>query len=775
MTHHLRADEVVVNGRFVVSFVADDQQQHWIAAALEQNVYNDLAGYGRIVPVNKFGNESALCKRSDIECLLAAYREQSVDALMLGKVTRSRIEFEVYDVQKSALVKTGAISISRGATLLQLRMGAFNAFKPFLAKGGILERRQFNTGNVDSHTFQVGASESGSESDSAESDNQKRRHLLIILAVLTCLPYFFSFFGKARKNPERMKICLQWFFPFMLLGLSILAALFVMADLGISSLDDIVLKYLGEYSWSLVALGGFFWGYFLIINIRLIHPHFQGLERVDQQTVLPLLESYLLTFVIKLVFLLAIYSATFYGVRYVADIFAVQYSFVSLILMPLAGVFTLYWVGLWLELMAMGLDGRLSRRHDEYVNIWDAKIRKYFVSYAKRNGATLNEKLLEKIIFLVGDNHGVVSYGGLFGRPRIVVDYDLIRYALGDNNPAVQEYNRPRTRLSKISLFLPHLFPALNGKKRKVGKKKTIKALAHLESSLHYDLNHHASTLKIGQDKIMKGIIMPRLEGKEDLPSLMSDNLEDMSILEDLMQEDTVKSDPFDEDAEIDDSSSHDKDFLFGMLLHKFGELFRYDHLFATCYMAFFRKRLAKDIPYHFPLAEYFSRVADTFVVMNQGLNHLLQYLYFRATYQTSQLTTKGNPDQLLESQNKILADVTRILAQNDSVDLSGEKENREEQVQKASKTASGFLKFDRLDRIIWLSNFCKDPIERHQSFRVRKPLVWLLSLSLVILFSTLFLRSYHYHPIYLEKIAAEKQEILDMIKAAEEQERKKT
>ena len=64
-----------------------------------------------------------------------------------------------------------------------------------------------------------------------------------------------------------------------------------------------------------------------------------------------------------------------------------------------------------LEVFAMSIDVKLSGRKLDFENVWNVKIRKYFVSYLKRNGVTLNKSLVEDIVFLPGENKGVVCYG----------------------------------------------------------------------------------------------------------------------------------------------------------------------------------------------------------------------------------------------------------------------------------------------------------------------------------------------------------------------------
>jgi hypothetical protein len=102
-------DDEIDTGNFVVSLTGEDGQRPWIVKALEQNIYNDLSGYARVVAVQKAHNENEACPRQKIRCILDLYESRNVDALMLGRVDKSRIEFEVYDVEKKFLVNSGSI------------------------------------------------------------------------------------------------------------------------------------------------------------------------------------------------------------------------------------------------------------------------------------------------------------------------------------------------------------------------------------------------------------------------------------------------------------------------------------------------------------------------------------------------------------------------------------------------------------------------------------------------------------------------------------------
>ena len=204
------AEENIATGKFVVSLSAEDDQKAWVVNALEQNVYNDLSGYGRVVPFKKVEDEDELCPGRDIDCILDIYHSLGVDALMLGVVDDSDIDYEIYDIQNKYLVKTGSIEIGSGSSLLKLRMGAFKAFKSFIEKGGILEDRQYSA------AAEGEADEAVDEVVQITSNRELKIQVLMYLAGFTLFPYLLSFFGKPLRHPERSRIVLRWFTLFKL-------------------------------------------------------------------------------------------------------------------------------------------------------------------------------------------------------------------------------------------------------------------------------------------------------------------------------------------------------------------------------------------------------------------------------------------------------------------------------------------------------------------------------------------------------------------------------
>jgi len=751
----LFAEDKIVTGKFVVSLTAKDNQRAWVVNALEQNIYNDLSGYEKVVPVKKDLANEQKCEKRRANCIIEIYKNLDVDALMLGTVDDSDIDYEIYDVQNSFLVKTGSIDIGRGSSLLKLRMGAFSAFKPFLEKGGILDKRKYTAladSKVDQETPQM---------VQLSADTRLRKAFLIFLVLFTAFPYLLSLFGKPRKHPERVKIILRWFYPFLIVCLSVIAYQWILLNRGAGNIPNIIFNLFDGYHWVLTGLGGMLWGYFIIINFKIIFPHLQGIERIRPNNLIPLLQACLVTIAIKTLIIAAVFAGVFSVVFYAGQLFSVNQEVMVLLLFPLSGLYFSYWVALMLDVFSMSIDINLSDGDLDIESIWNLKTRDYFIGYLKRNGVTLNKRLIDKTVFLAADNEGAMCYGGGFNRSRITIDRGLMKFALGDIddfNPVdtamfTRKETEPVKRQNSVFQLFANLSPEAETKgvfKSRHDKNK-IKNIERAQKHYQRDLGLPVSIRKNPPEDIVQGIVYPHLDGTENFPSLMSNNADDMRILEALLLDGSLRAHPYDEDAEIDDSSEQDKDFLFGTLLHKFGALIRREEIFSTLYLYFFYKPEEKRKPYNFLFSRYFAIVADTFVVLNFGLNHLIQHLYYQVTDDSSFLTTKGIVSGMLKSQDEILTRAKRLIDERETTSIQT----------------------DELDRLIWLSRFSQDPIEHqmHTSILAERFVKWSVSLGVMYFVVMAVVNSYNYHPEYLAIIEQEKQKIAEAIEAEKERE----
>jgi len=756
MAGQLIAEEKIISGKFVVSLAAEGEQKAWKVAAIEQNIYNDLSGYERVIPFFKVAEKEKACKNRNVDCILQLYKSLNVDAIMIGDVDDSDINYKIYDIQNKFLISSGSIDIGNGSSLLKLRMGAFNAFKPFIEKGGILEKRSIAPDNEESHS---------QKDDLIVKENAvktTRIRTLIGLAIFVAFPYFYSWFGKPRKNKERSRIVLRWFYPYLLFSLSFIWALYYQETHEINPIISDIISQLGEHKWIITGLGGAAWGLFLIINYKIVMPHLNGIERVKPSNLIPLLKSCTLTLLIKSLMYIFLYMLYFIAVFHLARVFSINQETTVLLVFPLSGLFIFYWIGLLLDVFSLSIDVKLAGENLSYDNVWNTTIRKYFVAYLKRNGVSLRKRFVNNIVFLSGTNQGVVCYGGGHSKPRVTINKDLVKYALGD----IDEFNpqetgifarkifQPIIRQNSVFQILPDMTGPGSGKKVFSSKQdsKRRSALDTIRGMLKSELPQENKQYSSKIENILQGIVLPKLEGVDDFPSLMSDNFDEMQIVEQLLQENSIGYDPYDEEAEIDDASEKDKDFLFGALLHKAGTLLRHEDIFSTIHLYFRREKGEKKKTYNFPYSKYFATVADTFVVLNFGLNHLLQHLYYQATGNQSPLTTKGNPTGMLKSQDEILTDT---------------KSRVDERLAKSMQT-------DELERIVWLSHFCQEPLEDNPNFKTRTTLIFRTGLAILLLYyaSLSIFNAYSYHPLYIETIEKEKQDI-EAIRIEHEKERK--
>jgi hypothetical protein len=761
MGEGLLAEEKIVTGKFVVSLTAEGDQKVWVVNALEQNIYNDLSGYEKVVSVAKDLAKEKKCKNRSVDCIVKIYKKFKVDALMLGNVNDSELDYEIYDIQNNFLVKTGSIDIGSGSSLLKLRMGAFNAFKPFLEKGGILDKRKYS---------ELADDEIIKPTDQTRQSNSNvtlQKSLLILLAIFTTIPYLLSLIGKPRKHPARLKIVLRWFYPFLIVSLSLIAYQFILVNRDSGTILNNLFGYFEGYHWVLTGLGGILWGYFLMINLKIVVPHLQGIERISPYNLLPLLKASLVTIVIKTSAIAVVYSGVLIAVYYAGKLFLVNPEVIVLLLLPLTGIYFSYWLALMLDVFSMSIDVKLCGEKLDLKSVWNLKTRNYFIGYLKRNGVTLNRRLVENTLFLAGDNKGVVCYGGGFYSPRITIDRELIKFALGD----IDEFNpldtfvftikviEPVRRQSSVFQFIPTWSDeGISTSQPKSGfnsryNNKRARIIENAQQFFQRDLNLPISRRRSELENVLQGVVYPHLAGEDNFPSLMSENADDMRVVEKLLLQNSLRASPFDEDAEIDDSSEQDKDFLFGTLLHKFGGLIRHEEIFSTIHLYFFYKTQEQRQPYNFLFSKFFAVVADTFVVLNFGLNHLIQHLYYQATGDESFLTTKGITSGMLKSQDKILTRTKELIDE------------------RKTKT----MQSDELDRIVWLSRFSQDPIEqRNRSNTIAERVVkWSISFGAMYLLAMVVLNAYQYHATYLKIIENEKQQIAEAVKAEKERERK--
>ncbi len=767
-------EEELASGNFVVSLLGEGGQRPWIVKALEQNIYNDLAGYSRVVAIEKSPTETTACPARDVACLLDHYNALNIDALMLGSVDRSDLEYQVYDVRNAYLVNSGSINIGASSSMLTLRLGAFQAFKIFIEKGGILDDR-YEALPADEPSEEV---ESGQEQVGADTEPvvvtpepttapartyppQLREWILQGLVVAAFLPLLLSLFGRPILHPDR-SILLRKLYPFLIVSLTLIGYQYYLEMNGSGDMVTQFLELFAGTYWILAAIGGAIWGSFLIVNLQLVIPHLTGMERIEQKNLVPLLRACLLTMLIKAAFFSSFYAAVFLAVLEMGTIYGFGRDAAILLVFPVFGLFLFYWVALMLDVFAMSNDIKLAGRRLHLDNEWNEKVRHYFIAYLKRNGVTLDRKLVNSIRFLPGEHHGVVSYKGGFGKPRIAVEKKLLAFALGDidesePDESLNQFYEKRDepdplQRSVISLLGSQLQRAKDAKRR-VFKTRSVKRLTRILQRLQplyaRELGANASNRGRATRDLALGTVLPALGRKDDTAPLMSNSARDVAVFREFLGEYTSRHAPLGQEAEVDDANEYDLDFLFGALLHKVGSILRHDTIFSTVKLYFSRKKKIQETGYRTILSKPFAIVADTFVVLNFAGNHLLQHLYYKLTEDGDHLTSKGLPGHMLANQAAILQIIKEVI----------ERQKRP------------FFLTNETDRMTWLSQFTPEPLERDPvtAQRVAQFTQATFAAAIAGLAVWFAIDSYLYHPKYVEMIELEEQEIAEAIEKAQE------
>ena len=763
-------DAQIATGTFAVSLVADDGQRPWVVKALEQNIYNDLSGYARFAAIEKASNEAELCPRRRVGCLLDLYALRDIDALMIGRVDESRIDFEVYDVRNRYLVNTGSMKIGSNASLLNLRLGAFKAFKVFIEKGGILDDQAGTAGVAsDDGEGQFIPADAGStllgDGRWFPATPEFRLNLLYALAGIVCLPFLLATIGRPLTHPDRSRIMFRWCYPFMLVCLALIGLQYYLESNGGGNVVTESLHFFDGAYWILAGLGGAVWGSFLVVNFKLVVPHLTGIERIEKENLIRLLRSCFVTMLVKSALVAAFYGAIFLAVLELSHVYGYSRGAAVLLVFPIAGLFVTYWSALMLDVFAMSNDVKLAGKRFVVNSEWNLKIRKYFTACLKRNGITLDARLVDQIAFIAGQHQGVVSYRGGFGRPRIAIGRDLLVFALGDidEDEPGEEVEGFHDEREEVELRRNGVFRILGDAVQRDGRRGFFRGRAdkrraalmeeaqgRLERRLDANRTNRGA---VTGSALSPGVILP-LSGSR-VPALLANEEKDVRVMDELFQDYALRHAPYEDEAEVDDSSEFDRDFLFGALLHQFGSILRYDTVGATFRLYLSPRKLIREGRYRYPFSRHFAVVADTYVVLNFGLNYLIQYLFYRTTKDTSFLTTKGVPGHMLENQAQILANTKEML----------------------KRRRSPVIGTDDLERIAWLSRFSQEAIHRNPKTVARRRRVLAFSASAVLasLALMLVLQAYDYHPTYLEIIEAEQQQIDEAIKARQDNERKQS
>ncbi|MCB0386306.1 MAG: hypothetical protein KDD43_13010, partial [Bdellovibrionales bacterium] len=402
-----------------------------------------------------------------------------------------------------------------------------------------------------------------------------------------------------------------------------------------------------HHYWSalLALLGGIAWGYLLLICGRFVLGTFHGVETIWHWNLFQLVHSWVEVFIAKLFLLLVFLSPTIGLAVFLAEKVEINRQLTWLFLFPVSGLFQLGAFVLFSTFLTLRLDRKKVKGRVKENHVWTSEISRYLMGYYQRLGLDIPLSIIEPIRFLPGNTLDILTYGGLFTRPRIVIPFHILDYAIGEPEVATQDKldRAPVAASEALGLVLPQKHH------RSIKAKNQERTLEKALSKSKFYLTPKQAMLYL-QDYTQPpmeasagvwGHIRPQRTG--DSVPLISDSLQDLQIVEELLTEHHVKFAKLQFEEEYDDTDPTDMDFLFGLLLREIGRVHRREHYLLAWAHAIndwrlgFSDRAAKIYDWCLNYyKDHFSKhpayLADAYVVLHHGRHHLAQYMYYWMT-----------------------------------------------------------------------------------------------------------------------------------------------
>jgi hypothetical protein len=639
--------------RLVIDFATSSTGPAWFVAGLEDVVGNELRRFHTVELTKKI--DPARCPTRDPRCFVDQYRAEKVEVIILGKLEpRSPLQYQVYDTWTGARAFEGVLKVS-GVSSSALEREIGDIVRPIVQRGGLVDQRPPLAPPANARaTAPV-------RSPAASGHGLETFVGAMILLVASPIVLAFLLVGRVQLGRRAKPASWRWSALLLLLLAGIPIA---------TSTADIPALYVRLASRAPPLLGllppalaGMLWGGFALSLAAWLVAPVHGLERIRHDALWPLLRSWTVLVLLRATATAFLYApVAILTLRTCAEI-ALPDRMTLAFVLPAVGLVTHFWLLSLVDNLSLYLDRKLVTGLPTPRNPWHATIRRYFLGYVKRNVVAIDEKVLERTLFLPSVRAGVISYGGGFARPRILVGEKALETALGE---LPDEEESPDRTVNAEELPLGILMPTL----------KSTDDAAQLARGEQWRRKVTLSPARgraymprlLGENATLLGWIAAQTTDK-GLP-LISDTEEDFGVVKHLLSEHYSAFGASSEDDEVDDTDPTQKDFLFGALLREIGVIVRHDVYFGTIGLTIaviasgpsFFARLVR-----LPLSLYerfFSapaaKIADAYAALNSGLHHLVQYLCYVRGADEKLLTNRANMPRLIETSRTMLAKLER-------------------------------------------------------------------------------------------------------------------
>lgn len=734
--------------RVAVDFAPPAAGARWFAAALEEDVARALTRFAGVALADKL--ERARCPDRSPRCLVAAYRAAGVDVVVLGALERRGLAWAVWETWTPTRASDGRLRVD-GVTAATLERRIGEIIRPIVQHGGLLDQRPVAdaappakpatptaaaatagaattpAATTPAATTPAATTPTATASAPAPAHNWLPA-LLVVLALLVALPPLVPLvLVRARERKGRARPSSR---PWSIALAATLAALAVAAR----SADVRAALAAAPTAPSAIA-AGMVWGAFALVVVRWVFSPIGGLGQIRHDALWSLLRSWAaLSLLRALLGALALAPILFVAMRACAASDVPERVTVAVVL-PAVGLVAYFCLLALVDNLTLFLDVQLVIGPATERNPWHGTIRRYCRGYLRRNGADFDGALFARTLFLPSLLPKVVSYGGGFARPRIVVGEPVREAALG-GLPDEDEF--PDRTVNPDELPWGLLVPGAPADEHRLARAEKVRTQLTAAPARK---RGHAPRL-LGESATMLGWVLPQ-PGDSGVP-LIANTVEDYEIVKRLLTEHYAAFERNSDDDEVDDTDPTQRDFLFGALIRELGAVARRDTFLTTVWysVAIVSSRRGPWRLLHAPIAVYerflagpAARVADAFAALNHGLHHLIQYLCYLRGTEEAKLTRRANEPALVHTSRDLIEHVERDRLAPD-----------EKQLFRATPR----------NRVLWLSQFFHAPI----ASRARSSVRFAVGLALAFVGGLFILLAVEnaadYHIIWLERMRSQ-------------------
>jgi hypothetical protein len=694
--------------RIAVDFAqpAEASNDHWRAAALEEAVAHELSRFRTVELAEKLDGDP--CPGREARCLVDHYRATGAQLIVLGRVRRTLLEYEVYATWMRGRAFDGSLALA-GVDPATLRRHLGDIARPIVQRGGLADQRPVTTPTATPAT--------ATPSALSGAAHHPMRFVWILVGFILVVAFppllLWRLIGGALLRKRGAPASWKWSAA-LIAGLAL-----VLVATGVVDVRTLGL----EHNLAVAIASGMLWGAFVVLNASWVLAPLHGLGQARHDAIWPLLQSWLALVLLRAL-LLALYAPPLWLALAACAALGLPERTTTALALPVVGLVIDVWLLTLVDNLAQFLDVRLVVGPATARNPWHATMKRYFRGYVRRNGVEVDPTLFERTLFLPSLLPSVVSYGGGFARPRILVGEQARDAALGQ---LPDESELPDRTVNPEELALGLVAPGMRA--TPAGEERRHQLVLAPARARGY------APKLIGESATMLGWVMP--QATDAGVPLISNSSEDYDVVKRLLTEHYAAFERNLDDDEIDDTDPTQKDFLFGALLREMGTLASHDTLLATIKLSLGQGGVRLGFYDRF-LSGPAARVADAQAALNQGLHHLIQYLAFVRVGAGASLTTRANAPQLIDNSKELFDHMDRAAI---------------------ATVERQLLAATPRNRLLWLSRFFHAPLGRRRDRGLR--IIVALAVALVA-GGALFVavrNAVDYHPIYVERQGASSHE----------------